>query len=732
MIKPDTPVNHQSTLSRRRFIAGTSGLTFMISIGGFLSDNWASATETPARNKSRGANITVWVKINSEGMITILNPSAEMGQGSMTALAVLIAEEMDADWSKVRVEQSPIDPKIYGRPGWGGRGYHMITVGSMTVRGYFMPLRQAGAKARYVLLKNAAMNWKVPLTELKTEPGMVIHRPTNRRMSYGEITSFAKTVKDIPEIPEMSLKRPEEFRLIGKFVPRIDIPEKVDGSALYSMDVIVPNMLYATILRTPVNGNRPMSFNEKEIVSMPGIQKIVPLEHGVGILGKRYEDLLLAKRSLKVNWSQGASAEIFDSEKILEGYAKVASSRKIRGHILTQKGDVDSVLQKAHRTYSADYLSDHVYHAQMEPLNAIVAVNPAGDGAEIWAGTQSPTGAIKEVAQLLGTSPRKIKLHPCFLGGGFGRRSMSDYIVEAAELSKAVRKPVKLIWSREDDLQYGAFRPMCLQRLDAGVDADGNLIAWKHSIIGDGRRLLSSGAKTPYYEIPNQHIEIIGLNHGVRLKHWRAVGHGFTKFAIESFIDEIAVSEGVDPYQFHRQVMRNSPRALKVLETAADLAGWGRTPSEGHAFGISFAERSGSMAACVAEVSVERSSGKIRVHRIWSSLDAGIVVQPDNAVAQMESAIIYGLSSVLSERVTFKDGKVQQSNFHNYRVMRMADVPEEIHVKLIVSNESPTGIGETGLPITGGAVANAVAALSGIRLRHLPFTPERVKKAIES
>ena len=732
MIKPDTPVNHQSTLSRRRFIAGTSGLTFMISIGGFLSDNRASATETPARNKSRGANITVWVKINSEGMITILNPSAEMGQGSMTALAVLIAEEMDADWSKVRVEQSPIDPKIYGRPGWGGRGYHMITVGSMTVRGYFMPLRQAGAKARYVLLKNAAMNWKVPLTELKTEPGMVIHRPTNRRMSYGEIASFAKTVKDIPEIPEMSLKRPGEFRLIGKFVPRIDIPEKVDGSALYSMDVIVPNMLYATILRTPVNGNRPMSFNEKEIRSMSGIQKIVPLEHGVGILGKRYEDLLLAKRSLKVNWSQGASAEIFDSEKILEGYAKVASSRKKRGHVLAQKGDADSALQKAHRTYSADYLSDHVYHAQMEPLNAIVAVNPAGDGAEIWAGTQSPTGAIKEVAQLLGTSPRKIKLHPCFLGGGFGRRSMSDYIVEAAELSKAVRKPVKLIWSREDDLQYGAFRPMCLQRLDAGVDADGNLIAWKHSIIGDGRRLLSSGAKTPYYDIPNQHNEIIGLNHGVRLKHWRAVGHGFTKFAIESFIDEIAVSEGVDPYQFHRQVMRNSPRALKVLETAADLAGWGRTPSDGHAFGISFAERSGSMAACVAEVSLEKSSGKIRVHRIWSSLDAGIVVQPDNAVAQMESAIIYGLSSVLSERVTFKDGKVQQSNFHNYRVMRMADAPEEIHVKIIDSNESPTGIGETGLPITGGAVANAVAALSGIRLRHLPFTPERVKKALES
>jgi isoquinoline 1-oxidoreductase beta subunit len=465
---------------------------------------------------------------------------------------------------------------------------------------------------------------------------------------------------------------------------------------------------------------------------MSGIQKIVRLEHGVGILGKRYEDLLLAKRSLKVNWSKGASAEMFDSEKLLEEYARVAGSRKKGGHVLIQKGDAGSVLQKAHRTYSADFLSDHVYHAQMEPLNAVVAVNPAGDGAEIWAGTQSPMGAIKEVAKLLGTSPRKIKLHPCFLGGGFGRRSMSDYIVEAAELSKAVRKPVKLIWSREDDLQYGAFRPMCLQRLDAGMDADGNLIAWRHSIIGDGGRLLSSGAKTPYYDIPNQHIEIIGLNHGVRLKHWRAVGHGFTKFAIESFIDEIAASEGVDPYQFHRRVMRNSPRALKVLETAADLAGWGGTPSEGRAIGISFAERSGSMAACVAEVSVERSSGKIRVHRLWSSLDAGIIVQPDNAVAQMESAIIYGLSSVLSERVTFKDGKVQQSNFHDYRVMRMADAPEEIHVKLIDSNESPTGIGETGLPITGGAVANAVAALTGIRLRHLPFTPDRVKKALES
>ena len=725
-------VKHQSALSRRRFIAGTGGLTFMISMGGFLNGNRASATEILESNKSWGANITVWVKLNSEGIITILNPSAEMGQGSMTALAVLIAEELDADWNNVRVEQSPIDPKIYGRPGWGGRGYHMITVGSMTVRGYFMPLRQAGAQARYVLLKNAAMKWKVPLSELKTEPSMVIHRPSNRRISYGEISSFAKTVRDIPDIPEMSLKRPEEFRLIGKIVPRIDIPEKVDGSALYSMDVIVPNMLYATILRTPVNGNRPKNFNEKEIRSKTGIQETVLLKHGVAILGKRYEDLLLAKRSLKVNWSQGSNAEMFSSEKVFEEYRRVADSRKKSGHVLIQKGDTSSVLKKADRTYSADFLSDHVYHAQMEPLNAVVAVNSAGDGAEIWAGTQSPTGAIKEVAKLLGTSPPNIKLHPCLLGGGFGRRTMSDFIVEAAELSKAVRNPVKLIWSREDDLQYGAFRPMCLQRLDAGLDVDGNLIAWQHSIIGDGRRLLSSGAKIPYYEIPNQHIEIIGLNHGVRLKHWRAVGHGFTKFAIEAFLDEIAVSEGIDSYQFHRKVMRNSPRALKVLETAADLAGWGEIPSEGHAFGISFAERSGSMAACVAEVSLERSSGKILVHRIWAALDAGIIVQPDNAVAQMEGAIIYGLSSVLSERVTFKQGKVQQSNFHDYQVMRMADAPEEIHVKLIDSNESPTGIGETGLPITGGAVANAVAALTGIRLRHLPFTPERVKKAIES
>ena len=732
MKKPDILDNHMPSLSRRRFIAGTGGFTFMISIGGLINGNWASANEDSEGSKNKGSNITVWVKIDSEGTITILNPSAEMGQGSMTALAVLIAEEMDADWSKVKVEHSPIDPKIYGRPGWGGRGYHMITVGSFTVSGYFKPLRQAGAQARYVLLKNVSMKWKIPLTELKTEPSMVIHSASNRKISYGEIASFAETIKEIPEIPEKSLKKPGEFRLIGKYVPRVDIPEKVDGSAIYSMDVNVPDMLYATILRTPVNGNQPESFNEKEIKSMQGIQKIVRLKHGVGILGKRYENLISAKRRLKVKWSKGAPAEMFDSEKILEGYKNVVGSGKKGGHVLNQQGDADAAIQNAHRIYSSDYFSDHVYHAQMEPLNAIVSVNPAGDGAEIWAGTQSPSGAIKAVAKLLGTNPRKIKLHPCFLGGGFGRRSMSDYIVEAAELSKTVRKPVKLIWSREDDFQYGAFRPMCMQRLVAGLDADGKLIAWKHSIVGDGRRLLSSGAKIPFYDIPNQHIEILGLSHGVRLKHWRAVGHGFTKFAIESFIDEIAAAEGVDSYQFHRQVMHNSPRALKVLETAADMAGWGRKPPDGHAFGISFAERSGSLAACVVEVSLERSSGKIKVHRVWSSLDAGIVVQPDNAVAQMESAIIYGLSSVLSERITFKDGKVQQSNFHDYHVMRMSDTPEEINVKIIDSNESPTGIGETGLPITGGAVANAVAALSGTRLRHLPFTPDQVKKVMKS
>jgi isoquinoline 1-oxidoreductase beta subunit len=351
------------------------------------------------------------------------------------------------------------------------------------------------------------------------------------------------------------------------------------------------------------------------------------------------------------------------------------------------------------------------------------------EGVDIWVGTQSPEGVKSEAARLAGVDESAVTIHRRLLGGGFGRRSNPDFAVEAVRLSSEVRRPVKLIWTREDDLQYGMFRPMNLQRLWAGVDDDGEIVAWKHCIVGDGGGLLTSGIEIPFYDIPNQAIERCAVDTGVRLHYWRSVGHGFNKFAIEAFLDEIAADQSADPYAFRRRLMHQAPRARNVLDMVAEMADWGSAVPEGRARGIAFAERSGSLGAGVAEISVDVSSGKIRVHRFWTAIDGGIIVQPDNALAQIEGGIAHGLSSILYESITFKDGRVQQSNYTDYPVLRMSDMPE-IEVRFVESDEHPSGLGESSLPLVGGAVANAFAALTGQRLRRLPFTPERVRAVL--
>lgn len=718
-----------SEFSRRTFLKYSTGISFAIAfdpLGGVKAV--VAQTISPSEDTTFGA----WVKINTDGGILIYNPAAEMGQGTMTALPLIVAEEMDADWSDVCIEHSPIEPDIYGRS-WGrGGGNTMLTVGSYAVRGYFNKLRVAGAQIRQVLLDNAARNWGVSSGELATEPSVVVHSASGRRMSYGEIAAIANVPSQLPKIDESQLRSPADFRLIGHSVPRHDVPGKTDGSAEFALDVHLPGMLYGMITRSPVHNGRPASYNEAKVRSLPGVTTTVELEHGVGIIGESIEAVIGARGELDIKWAEGNPAERFDSEAILAGYAGIADDDTVEAHSIVSEGDPQVALEQATIRYEADYFADYVYHAQMEPLNAVVSVNEAGDGAEVWVGTQATASARSTAAQVLGVDMDRIIFHPCYLGGGFGRRSNSDYLAEAVHLSNAVKRPVKLLWTRKDDLQYGMFRPMCLQRLAAGLDDQGNVTAWKHSVVGDGGRrggLLTSGIEIPFYNIPNQHIEARTLSHGIRVKHWRSVAHGFNKFAIEAFVDEIAAGQSVDPYQFRRTLLQNSPRAQKVLDTVAEMANWGGTDEKGRAKGIAFGERSGSLAAGVAEISINESTGKIRVHRFWCALDAGIIVQPDNAQAQIEGSVVMGLSSALIERITIKDGKVRQSNFHNYPIMRMSDVPE-VEVKFVASSEPPTGIGEPGLPITGGAVANAFAALTGKRLRHLPFSEERVRAVL--
>ncbi|NND31578.1 MAG: xanthine dehydrogenase family protein molybdopterin-binding subunit, partial [Saprospiraceae bacterium] len=501
--------------TRRKFLRNIAGVTFVVGTGTAIPTILATAS------KNELTHLSAWVRIEPSGKIVILNPAAEMGQGSLTALAVIIAEEMDADWKNVRIEDSPIEPETYGLQ-WGGKlGGPMITVGSRTVRGYYHALRLAGAQVKKILLTAVADKWNVPFKELSSDLSTVTHLNSGRKISYGEIASFIDVPNSLPSVTDDDLKDPRTFKLIGKKLDRFDIPAKCDGSALYSMDIRVPGMLYGVISRSPVNGANPTVLNASEIQALEGVRQIVNLKHGIGIIAETFENCLKAKKAILIEWSKGNQADTYNSEEAFTSYEELAKASQ-PGKVLHEQGNVSEVMSGVTRVYAADYKNDFVYHAQMEPLNAVVSVAPDGRTAEAWVGSQAPDGARRAIASTLGIQFEDVTLHPCYLGGGFGRRSMSDYVEEATELSNAVKKPVKLIWTREDDMQYGAFRPICLQRMMATVDKAGHIESWSHHIVGTGDGLLASGAKNPYYSIDHQYIDLRNVDEGVRTKHWRS------------------------------------------------------------------------------------------------------------------------------------------------------------------------------------------------------------------
>ncbi|MGH8621216.1 MAG: xanthine dehydrogenase family protein molybdopterin-binding subunit, partial [Burkholderiales bacterium] len=496
--------------------------------------------------------------------------------------------------------------------------------------------------------------------------------------------------------------------------------------------VRLPGMVYATVRHSPVHGGAPESWNEDKVKSMRGVLATVRLPEGVAVIADSLPHALAARGALEVTWKEGM-AQGFDSEKALEEtYASVHADPSAKRQTLDSKGDARAAFGSAAKTYKSEYRSDYGYHAQMEPLNAVARFNDAGDRVDVWEGTQAPDVARARIAKALGFKPAQVTLHQCYMGGGFGRRTLGDYGTEAALVAREVRRPVKLVWTREEDLAHGMFRPQSFQCLEAALDGEGKVGGWQHCVVGDGGVLLATGIKIPYYQVPNQHIESRGVSHGVRLKHWRAVGHVFNVFAIESFVDEMAAAEGMDPVDFRFQRMSISPRARVVFEKAVQMSDWKAPRPAGRALGISISERSGSLGAGVAEISLDRATGRIRVHKAWVAVDGGLIVQPEAAKANVESGIIYGLSSVLHERVTLKGGVVEQSNFHDYHVERMSDTPEEMHVAFVDRDAAPSGLGEIGNPWVAAAVANAFYRLTGKRLRHMPFTPARVLETLKT
>ena len=712
-------------LSRRGFLGGAAGLTFAV---GFGTKGWLVADAAAAHE---GMTVGAWVRITPDNRITIITPAAEMGQGSMTGVPVVLAEELDADWSTVTLEMAPAEPEIYGYN--SRRGKAMRIVGSRAVRSYFDQMRTAGAQVRKFLVEAAADEWGVDAASLVTEPGAVVDPAGKRRLTYGEIAGFASVPAELPAVTPGEFKKPAEFRIIGTPVPRHDIPAKVDGSAQFSIDVQLPGMAYASVVHAPVQLARPEAWNDEAVRKLPGVLDIVGLEHGVAVVADTFEHVLAARRALDVEWS-AAEARGYDSEPALEtGYAEVMRDPASEVRIIDSAGDGAAVFDGAAKVYKAEYRSDYGYHAQMEPLNAVARFNEAGDHVEIWEGTQAPGSSRAAVAEALGFRLDQVTHHQQYMGGAFGRRSLPDYTVEAALIARAAKRPVKMIWTREEDLGFGMFRPQNLQCLEAAFDADGRIAGWRHCVVGDGEGLLYGGINPEvYYDIPHRQVETRGTSHGIRLKHWRAVSHPFNVFAIEALVDEMAAAEGMDPFAFRRERMRLTPKARAVFDAVEQLSDWHQPRPEGRALGLSVTERSGSLGAGVVEISLDRPTGRIRVHKVWAAIDGGIIVQPDMARANVESGIVYGLSSVLKERATVKNGVVQQSNFHDYQVLRMAEAPEEIRVEFLERDTPPTGLGEIGNPFIGGAVANAFFALTGKRLYHMPFTPARVRAALSA
>jgi isoquinoline 1-oxidoreductase beta subunit len=731
--------------SRRQFMIGAAGFSFAIALG----DAGDAAAAVIAADEP-GKKMSPWVTVATDDTVAIMSPAAEMGQGSLTSLPLILAEELDADWAKVRIVVAPPNDELYKNPVFG----FMYTAGSNAVTGYFRDLRKFGAQVRKVLLVNAARHWNVPVEELTTGPNVVIHDKTGRRLSYGEIAAFAEVPATAPEVAESELKTPDQFRLIGKDVMRVELPQKVNGSAQYAIDVQVPGMLYGAILRAPVEGAAPDKIDEVATASAlatttairMGSVQVVRLPYGVGVIAETPWAAFAAKDALKVTWTRTGRAWGFDSDKALVEFAAAARDMSQPAKLWGKEGDAPAAFKRAAMIVESEFRNDLVYHAQMEPLNAVASVSPGGDSCEVWCGVQSKTIAVTVAADALGITPDKIVYHDMLMGGGFGRRGHRDeeYVHDAVVLSNAVKKPVKMMWTREDDVRNGRFNPLSAHYLRAGFDASGRLIAFHHRKACDevtafqdpvrferskGRDGIAfNGLDAPYYDIPNRLGEAVPRETGLRTSSLRGIAHLTNIFAIESFMDELAKKRRIDPATFRRDLVKTNPRATHIIDTVTRMADWSRK-RDGSALGFTYMNYSGTQIALVAEVALDRRTGALRVPRVWTALDPGIAVQPDNIVAQTESSIVYGLGFALTERITIADGAVQESNFYDYHVPRMNEIPE-MFIEVIPTNNHPTGVGQMATPLVAPAIANAVAELAGVRLRHTPMTPDRVKQAL--
>ncbi len=668
-----------------------------------------------------------FVHIGTDDSVTVIVKHLEMGQGTYTGLPTLLAEELDAAWSQIRVEAAPADATRYNNLFWGPT---QGTGGSTAIANSYEQMRKAGAVAREMLVQAAATKWGTPAEDVSVQQGIVSHRQSNRMASFGELVELAAQQ---PVPAEVFMKDPHEFRLIGTVLPRKDNVDKVNGSAIYTQDIRRRGMLTALVAHPPRFGAKLKQFDAGETKKVNGVVDAVAIPNGVAVLAEDFWSAKQGRDRLQVDWDESNAFKL-GSDDIMARYKTLAQQP---GRVARNVGDSEAALNEAGRVVAATFEFPYLAHAAMEPMNCVIELNQ--QGCEIWNGEQFQTPDQLAVASVLGLQPEQVKINMLYAGGSFGRRAnpQSDYVVEAAHIVKAIggQAPVKLVWTREDDMRAGYYRPMYFHQLKAGVDAGGNPTTWQHRIVGqsilkgtsfeqalakDGIDQTSvEGAANLPYVVPNITVDLHSPDIGVPVQWWRSVGSTHTAFAVETFIDELATTGGKDPFEFRRDLLREHPRHRGVLELVARKAGWGQSLPNNRGRGIAVHESFNSYVAQVAEVTVA-GDGSYSVDRVVIAVDCGIAVNPNVIRAQMEGGMGFGLSAALSSKITLNQGRVEQSNFHDYTVLRLDQMPE-VEVHIVKSTAAPTGVGEPATPVIAPALANALHAATGQRFYELPL-----------
>ncbi|MBP6005014.1 MAG: xanthine dehydrogenase family protein molybdopterin-binding subunit [Pyrinomonadaceae bacterium] len=726
-------MNTKQELDRRSFLKASivAGGALVI---GFNLESGARAAERYGLEAAPAADFkpNAFIKITKDGKVTVTVGQVEMGQGVYTSLPMIVADELEVDWANVTYDVAPAD-KAFINPAMGMQG----TGGSSSVKGLFNPLRKSSAAVREMLVAAAAQGWNVAPDTCKAESGKVVHAASKRSIAYGELLDAAAKLTP-PAEPK--LKDPKDFKYIGKGMKRLDSPSKVNGSAVFGLDVKVPGMLYATILRCPVIGGKVKSVDDTAAKAVKGVTNVVPLGYGVGVVANSYYAARQGRTALKVTWDEGAMAAV-SSETIFASFAEAADKEK--GLVAGKKGDVAANKAGAAKTVEAVYWSPFVAHGTMEPMNFTADVR--ADGAEVWGGVQAQMLVQGVVAKTAGVPVEKVKVNTTLLGGGFGRRFEMDYVIDATLLSKTVGKPVKVVWTREDDMQNDFYRPATFNKMSAGINAKGEPVFWHHRVVNDAIMARAGlafgfvlkpdqlddssfeGAHNLPYDFPNFQCDWVRKDTGVPVGFWRSVGSSHTAFSTECFLDEVAAAAGKDPVAFRLALLAKHPRHAAVVKLAAEKAGWSTKPEAGVFRGIAVHESFGSYVAQVAEVSVSKA-GQVSVKRVVCAVDCGQVVNPDTVAAQMEGSIVYGLSAALYGEITLKGGRVQQKNFTDQKSLRMNEMPK-VEVYIVPSTEKHGGVGEPGTPPIAPAVVNAIFAATGKRVRSLPIRAEDLKSA---